>query len=112
MERPALDLRIYPPVPRCPEPSDFGYAREDWFDDRSRERKRRAAKQLGDAELAAESYRQMVRGIAESGLASDDAGNVAPGDAAIIGPVRLETHRLGVLKQFAVLDHANLKDYH
>ena len=112
MERPALELRIYPPVPECPPPSDLGYAWEDWYEDRSIERQRGAAKRLDYAEIAAETYRQMIRAAAESGLMSDEGGNIAPGDAVTFGPVRLETHRLGVLKSFAVLDHASVKDYH
>lgn len=111
MERPALELKIYPPLPECPPRSDFGYAYEDWMDNRAIERELRWRKQLDDAELAAEAYRQMLRAVAESGLATDGLDNIAPGDAAVFGPVRLETHRLGVLKRFAVLDHASVKDY-
>lgn len=105
MTRPALELKIFPPLPECPPRSDFGYAYE------AIERQLRWSKQLDDTELAAEAYRQMLRAVAESGLATDGLDNIAPGEAAVFGPVRLETHRLGVLKRFAVLDHASVKDY-
>lgn len=58
-----------------------------------------------DAELAAETYRQMTRAIAESGMVTDGV-NIAPADAGVFGPVRQETERLATLKRFAVLPHA------
>lgn len=69
-----------------------------------------ATKRLMDAELAAESYRQMIRAISESGVVTmegvDGLGPiVVPGDALAFGPVRRETSRLGVLKRFASLPH-------
>lgn len=64
------------------------------------------------AELAAETYRQMTRAMAESGMVqSEDGALIAPGDAATFGPVRQETARLGVLKQFASLPHASIQNY-
>jgi hypothetical protein len=69
-----------------------------------------AEKRLADAELAAESYRQMIRAIGESGVVLMDAIDgsgpvVVPGDAVTFGPVRRETSRLGTLKRFARLPH-------
>jgi hypothetical protein len=58
-----------------------------------------------NAELAAETYRQMTRAIGESGMVTDGT-NVAPADAAVFGPVRQETARLAVLKGFATRPHA------
>lgn len=62
-------------------------------------------KRLGDPELAAEGYRQMVRAIGESGYVALPDGMIAPGDALGIGPVRRETARLGVIKRFATRPH-------
>lgn len=65
-------------------------------------------KRLTHPELAAESYRQMTRALGESGMVHVDAGNgitIAPGDAVVFGPVRLETSRLGDIKRFATLPH-------
>lgn len=68
-------------------------------------------KTFSNAEISAETYRQMIRAFAESGMVSDGDYNFAPGDAAVFGPVREETYRLGVLKRFAMLEHASVKDY-
>lgn len=65
---------------------------------------------FANAELAAETYRQLTRAVAESGMVMDGE-NIAPGDAAVFGPVREETYRLGVLKRFAMLEHASVQDY-
>ncbi|WP_284763422.1 hypothetical protein [Arthrobacter sp. efr-133-R2A-63] len=51
-----LELTIFPPIPECPPRSDFGYAYEDWADNRSIERELGAKKRLTDAELAAEYW--------------------------------------------------------
>jgi hypothetical protein len=67
-----------------------------------------ADKRFADAELAAEAYRQMTRSMAESGVVSEVKGNdliVASGDAAVFGPVRVETSRLGDMRRFATLPH-------
>lgn len=111
MTRPALELKIYPPIGECPPRSDFGYAYEDWMDNRSIERQKRWHKAFDDAELAAETYRQMLRAGGESGLVTDGAGMIAPGDAVVFGPMREECVRMETLKRFAVLDHASVKDY-
>jgi len=46
----------YPRIPACPEQSGWGFARDDWFDDRAAERKLIQQKRLTDAELAAEVH--------------------------------------------------------
>lgn len=59
---------------------------------------------FSNAELAAETYRQMTRAIAESGMVTDGV-NIAPADAGVFGPVRQETARLAVLKGFAMREN-------
>lgn len=49
---------IHPPIPECPEQSGWGFARDDWFDDRASERKLTEKKRLTEAELAAEYHKQ------------------------------------------------------
>lgn len=64
-----------------------------------------------NAELAAETYRQMTRAIAECGMATDGE-QIAPTDAmVVVGPVRRETARLGTMKRFATLHHAAAENY-
>lgn len=106
-----FELKVYRPIPERPPASDFGFAYEDWNEDRSIERQKMLEKRLNLSELSAETYRQMIRAIGESGMVKDADNNVAPGDAAVFGPVREETYRLGVLKRFAMLEHASVKDY-
>ena len=44
---------IHPPIPPCPEQSGWGFARDDWFEDRASERKLTENKRLTDPELGA-----------------------------------------------------------
>jgi len=63
---------------------------------------------FSNAELSAESYRQMVRAAAESGVVSMPGPNdviVMPGDAVTFGPKRRETSILADIKRFATLPH-------
>ena len=60
--------------------------------------------------MAAESYRQMIRACANSGMAAlvtESDIFVAPQDATngFIGPIHVETHRLSVVRRFALLPH-------
>lgn len=103
-----LELRVFPKVPMKDYPGELGYVCGRWtiaewssvF----------GAKKLSDAELAAETYRQMTRAIGESGMVTDGQ-SIAPSDAATFGPMRRETSRLGDLKRFATLPHAGETDY-
>lgn len=61
VQRKPLELRIFPPIKECPKPSDLGYAYEDWFEDRSYERKLSAKKRLKDPELASEVWHSIVQ---------------------------------------------------
>ena len=63
-------------------------------------------KRFTDEELAAESYRQMVRAVAVAGIATLDNGEIIPADA--LGPsadLSPETQCLGAIKRFAVAAH-------
>lgn len=55
-----LELTVYPPIPECPQPSGWSFARDDWFDDRTAERKLSGRKRLTDAELAADYWSAVV----------------------------------------------------
>lgn len=63
-------------------------------------------KRFTDGELAAESYRQMVRAVAVAGIATLDNGEIVPADvlhrAAELSP---ETRCLGIIKRFATRPH-------
>lgn len=99
----ALELTIYPRQPRTPGPGT-GWA--DWRRDQDHEGKMAHDKRFTDAELAAESYRQMVRAVAVAGIATLDNGEIVPAD--VLGPsadLSPETRCLGVIKRFATHPH-------
>lgn len=52
----ALELKVFPPIPECPQPHWGSFAYVDWFTDRSAEIKLRERKRLTDTELAAEMH--------------------------------------------------------
>lgn len=93
----ALELTVYPPIPECPQQSGWGYARDDWFDDRAKERNLTEQKRLTDAELAAEYWSE------EKNLGDvRDWIKTLPG-YQVLEPVLLD--RVLTLHRFATLPH-------
>ena len=68
-----LELKVFPPIPECPQPHWGSFAYEDWFTDRAAEMKLRERKRLTDSELAAEYWELTYGSEVASGWASDYA---------------------------------------
>lgn len=93
----ALELKVFPPIPECPQPHWGSFAYEDWFTDRAAEVKLRERKRLTDAELAAEYWCE------EKSLGDvRDWIKTSPG-YKVLEPVLLE--RVLTLHRFATLPH-------
>lgn len=101
-----LELKIYRPIPECPQPSDFGYAYEDWMDNRSIERTLTAEKRLTDTELAAELFRQCAwLGALGRTYATDEGRNVVIEASFTFGPITRDEYEFLTISHFLNLPH-------